>query len=211
MATCFIVGAGDFTPRELCPRPGDLLIAADGGYAPLRQMGLTPQLLLGDFDSLPGGVPDDLPGETQLIRVPVEKDDTDTGLALAQGWQRGYRTFRLYGCGGGRVDHLLANLQTMGFYAKKGADIRLVDTGCDMYALHNGTLILPSRPMDSLVSIFCHGDKATGVTLEGLQYPLQDATLTCDYPLGVSNHYRSERPQITVQDGTLIILAEYPC
>lgn len=209
MGICFIVGAGNFTARELCPQPGDLLIAADGGYAPLRQLGLTPQLLLGDFDSLPGGLPESLPEETQVIRVPVEKDDTDTGLALARGWQLGYRTFRLYGCGGGRVDHLLANLQTMGCYAQKGADIQLVDIHCAMFALHNGSLILPPRPIDSLVSVFCHGAKATGVTLEGLQYPLHNATLTCDYPLGVSNHYRSERPKITVQDGTLIVLVEY--
>lgn len=211
MAICFIVGAGDFTARELCPQPEDLLIAADGGYAPLHQMDLTPQLLLGDFDSLPGGLPESLPEETQVIRVPVEKDDTDTGLALAHGWQLGYRTFRLYGCGGGRVDHLLANLQTMGCYAQRGADIRLVDSCYDMYALHNSTLILPPRPRNSLVSVFCHGAKATGVTLEGLQYPLHNATLTCDYPLGVSNHYQSERPKITVQAGTLIVLAEYSC
>ena len=117
MKTCYIVGAGDFTSRGLAPAEGDLLIAADGGYDWLRQSGLTPDFLLGDLDSL--GVLPSLPAKTKLLRYPVEKDDTDTALALEEGWNRGYRSFALYGCGGGRPDHFLANLQTMARYAKQ--------------------------------------------------------------------------------------------
>ena len=115
MKTCYIVGAGDFTSRGLAPAEGDLLIAADGGYDWLRQSRLTPDFLLGDLDSL--GVLPSLPAKTKLLRYPVEKDDTDTALALEEGWNRGYRSFALYGCGGGRPDHFMANLQTMARYA----------------------------------------------------------------------------------------------
>ena len=202
--TCYSVGAGDFTPRGLTPAAEDLLIAADGGYRALRQYGFTPQLLLGDFESMPES--EAAPG-TCVLCFPVQKDDTDTGLALREGWRRGYRSFALYGCGGGRVDHLLANLQTMGFYARQGASIRLADPEYDAFALHNGQLTLPDRPAGTLVSVFCHGSRADGVTLKGLKYPLENGSLTCDFPLGVSNHYTGVQATVSVKDGTLLILS----
>lgn len=204
MRTCYIVGAGDFTPRGLCPGEGDLVIAADGGYLALQAHGIRPHLLMGDFDSLPNP-PQDLP----IQRFPVEKDDTDTGIALRYGWQLGYRSFALYGCSGGRTDHLLANLQSMGHYSRMGARIRLAAVDHDAYALTNGTLVLPPLPAGATVSVFCHGERAEGVTLQNLYYPLQDAVLTCDMPLGVSNHTLDEDhpAQITVAHGTLLILA----
>ncbi len=204
MATCYIIGAGDFTPRGLAPLPGDLVIAADGGYRYVQAQGIVPHILLGDFDSL--GEPPALAG-VELIRHPVRKDDTDTGLALSVGWQRGYRSFALYGCGGGRIDHLLANFQSMGRYAGMGAQVRLVDPGYTAYAVANGTLTLPPAKPGTLVSVFCHGTAAEGVTLRGLSYSLSDAELTCDWPLGVSNAYEAGEPVIEVKKGTLLVLA----
>ena len=58
----------------------------------------------------------------------------------------------------------------------------------------------------TLVSVFCHGNEARGITLEGLQYPLHDAALTCDIPLGVSNHYAADHPRISVREGTLLVI-----
>ena len=110
MATCYIVGAGDFTARGFAPGPGDLILAADGGYRALYRLGTTPDLLLGDFDSL-GDAP--LPPNLPVLRFPARKDDTDTGLALRHGLMLGFRDFALYGCAGGRTDHLLANFQSM--------------------------------------------------------------------------------------------------
>lgn len=118
MPTCYIVGAGDFTPRGFAPVPGDLVLAADGGYRALYSLGYTPDLLLGDFDSL-GDLP--LPPDLPVLRFPARKDDTDTGLALRHGLDRGFRDFALYGCAGGRVDHLLANLQSMARVSRLGA------------------------------------------------------------------------------------------
>ena len=203
MAACYIVGAGEFTGRGLSPAAGDLIIAADGGYRYLQGLGIKPHVLLGDFDSL--GEPPALEG-VELLRHPVRKDDTDTGLALSVGWERGYRTFVLYGCGGGRIDHLLANFQSMGRYAGMGAQVRLVDPGYTAYAVSGGQLTLPPAKPGTLVSVFCHGDAADGVTLRGLSYPLTDARLTCDWPLGVSNAYEAEQPTVAVKDGTLLVL-----
>lgn len=203
MARCYIVGAGEFCGRGLAPAAGDLVIAADGGYRYLQGLGITPHVLLGDFDSL--GEPPALPG-VELIRHPVRKDDTDTGLALSVGWERGYRDFALYGCGGGRIDHLLANFQSMGRYAGMGAAVQLVDSGYTAYAVSGGRLTLPPAERGTLVSVFCHGSCARGVTLRGLSYPLEDGELTCDWPLGVSNAYEAEQPTVEVKDGTLLVV-----
>ena len=132
MPTCYIVGAGDFTPRGFAPVPGDLVLAADGGYRALYSLGYTPDLLLGDFDSL-GDLP--LPPDLPVLRFPARKDDTDTGLALRHGLDRGFRDFALYGCAGGRVDHLLANLQSMARVSRLGATIRLAAPEYDAWAL----------------------------------------------------------------------------
>lgn len=226
MPTCYIVGAGDFTPRGFAPVPGDLVLAADGGYRALYSLGYTPDLLLGDFDSL-GDLP--LPPDLPVLRFPARKDDTDTGLALRHGLDRGFRDFALYGCAGGRVDHLLANLQSMARVSRLGATIRLAAPEYDAWALTGpapdapapatpaapdapdalapaAVLALPPRPCGTLVSVFCHGDRAEGVTLTGLAYPLSDAALAGDFPLGVSNRRLEGQPAtVSVRRGTLLI------
>lgn len=220
MPTCYIVGAGDFTPRGFAPVPGDLVLAADGGYRALYSLGYTPDLLLGDFDSL-GDLP--LPPDLPVLRFPARKDDTDTSLALRHGLDRGFRDFALYGCAGGRVDHLLANLQSMARVSRLGATIRLAAPEYDAWALTGpapstsaphasapdgpaATLTLPDRPGGTLVSVFCHGDRAEGVTLTGLSYPLDGADLTGDFPLGVSNRRLEGQPAtVSVRRGTLLI------
>lgn len=223
MPTCYIVGAGDFTPRGFAPGPGDLVLAADGGYRALYSLGYTPDLLLGDFDSL-GDLP--LPADLPVVRFPVRKDDTDTGLALRHGLEQGFRDFALYGCAGGRVDHLLANFQSMARVSRLGATVRLAAPDYDAWALTGpgpsgpapatpdalapapaAVLTLPPRPGGTLVSVFCHGDRAEGVTLTGLAYPLSDAALTGDFPLGVSNRRLDGQPAtVAVRRGTLLIL-----
>ena len=262
MPTCYVVGAGDFTPRGFAPGPGDLVVAADGGYRALYSLGYMPDLLLGDFDSL-GNLP--LPADLPVLRFPVRKDDTDAGLALRHGLDLGFRDFALYGCAGGRVDHLLANFQSMARVSRLGATVRLAAPDYDAWSLTGPTpnapapdapapapggpapnapapapaapdapapapggpapnapapapaapdalapaavLTLPPRPGGTLVSVFCHGDRAEGVTLTGLAYPLSDAALTGDFPLGVSNRrLDGQRATVAVRRGTLLIL-----
>lgn len=234
MPTCYVVGAGDFTPRGFAPGPGDLVVAADGGYRALYSLGYTPDLLLGDFDSL-GDLP--LPADLPVLRFPVRKDDTDAGLALRHGLDLGFRDFALYGCAGGRVDHLLANFQSMARVSRLGATVRLAAPDYDAWSLTGpapaapnapapggpapsgpapdapdalapaAVLALPPRPGGTLVSVFCQGDRAEGVTLAGLAYPLSDAALTGDFPLGVSNRrLDGQRATVAVRRGTLLIL-----
>ena len=206
MKRCFIYAAGSFFGLREMPRPGDLEIAADAGLRLCRQLGRTPDLVLGDFDSM-----DVSEAPADALRVPGEKDDTDTGLALREGLRRGCREFFIYGgTGGRRLDHTLANLQSLAFLRENGARGWLYDRDFVYTVIKNETLTLRREVDWGLVSLFALGDRARGVTLTGLQYPLDHAELTCAFPLGVSNHFAEERAAVTVEDGLLLVGQELP-
>lgn len=199
---CCIIGAcapGDIVVPD---RERTLIIAADGGLHYLEACGITPDLIVGDFDSL-GRVPE---GEN-IIRHPVEKDDTDTMLAVKLGLERGCGVFLLYGCIGGRIDHTFANLQTLLFIAEQGARGYLVGDGWVSCAIRCGELEFPAD-LSGTVSVFCPDGTAEGVTLEGLFYPLTEGTLKSSFPLGVSNHFTGKAARISVRNGALLVMWE---
>lgn len=114
--TCYIFGAGDLYTEHVDIRPGSLVIAADGGLYYTKKLGIEPDVFLGDFDSA-----DRKDAGSNCVVFPSRKDYTDMFLAVEYGVERGYNHFELYGAlGGKRIDHTLANLQMLSFYAKKG-------------------------------------------------------------------------------------------
>ncbi len=198
MKTCVIFCAAGFDGL-LAPIPEDALtIAADGGLRHTQALGLNPDVILGDFDSL-GYVPDD-------SRVfPVEKDDTDAMLAVRVGLDRGCGFFLFYGAmDGPRLDHTIANFQTLAHLATHGA--RGVLIGRDYIAtVLSGEAIRFPAEATGIVSLFCLGASAE-VTIQGLHYPLDRGTLTPDFPLGVSNHFAGREATITVHNGLVLAL-----
>ena len=195
---CYVVGAMDPGPMVFS-RPG-LIIAADGGYAHLKKQGAVPDLSVGDFDSL-GYIPDG-----NAIHHPAEKADTDTMLALRLGLERGYDTFALYGCLGGRLDHAYANLQALSFLAENRAKgVLLGSAGEVVTVVQDGAIQFPSA-CRGIVSVFCFGGTAEGVYERGLKYTLTDAVLTSGYPLGVSNEFLGEPARIAVRRGQLLVM-----
>jgi thiamine pyrophosphokinase len=199
---CYIIGAGD-APNELPKKEAeDLLIAADGGYLAARAAALVPDLLIGDLDSL-----GDAPLGIELVRLPVEKDMTDTAEAISEGERRGYRTFVLYGCTGGRPDHTYANLQLIAGAALRGLRVFLVGDGYTVFAIRNESVRFPAGCRGT-VSVFCSGADARGVSESGLKYTLSDATLAASDPLGISNSFTGVEAEISVREGTLLIFVE---
>jgi thiamine pyrophosphokinase len=194
---CYIVCA---LPQNhtLSPAPGDLVIAADGGYAHLH--GIHADLVVGDFDSL-GYVP---AGES-VVRHPAEKDDTDTMLAARIGLSRGYRAFVLLGGVGGRLDHTLANIQTLAFLRENGARAALRGEEETITFLQDESLRFRAG-LSGIVSVFSYGATAAGVYERGLAYALTDATLTDTNPLGVSNAFTGEIAEVSVRSGRLVVL-----
>ena len=179
----------------------DFVIAADGGLAHTEKLGINPNEVIGDFDSL-GYTPEG-------SRVfPVEKDDTDAMLAVRRGLQLGYRDFVLYGSlDGPRLDHTVANFQTLQFLADRGARGLLVGKDTLVTVVKNGKLTFPAGASGT-VSVFCMGPDAHGVSLRGLYYPLENGTLTSGFPLGVSNHFTGAAGEISVESGSLLVIWE---
>ena len=202
-AVCYIVGACE--PGEIVidrSRPS-LVIAADAGLRRLEERGIVPELILGDFDSL-----GEIPAGTQVLRWPVEKDDTDSMLAIKEGLFRGLRTFILYGCvGGRRPDHTYANYQSLDFLVRHGGRGCLVGDGWAVTAVRNSALAFSPEHTGS-ISVFCPDGEARGVALRGLYYPLEDAVLTSGFPLGVSNHFTGVEASVSVEEGTLLVMWE---
>ena len=198
---CYIVGAAPTDGRLPHPAEGDYLIAADGGFAALDAAGISPDLVMGDFDSL-GRVP---AHPNVLTHSPI-KDDTDLILALRWALERGWKRFVIYGAlGGHRLDQTVASFQTLRFLAERGAKARILGEGWNVTLLQNGALRFPAVAQGWL-SVFVSGETARGVTLRGLKYTLEDETLSCDYPMGVSNEFQGVEALVQVTNGSLFVL-----
>lgn len=201
MSSCVIFCAGEFDALAEPIQSEDVVIAADGGLRHAQQLNIQPYVILGDFDSL-GYIPQ----KSQVF--PVEKDDTDSMLAAKHGLELGCDRFVLYGAlEGPRLDHSLANFQTLGFLANQGAKAVLAGKDCMVAVLRNGEMTLPALE-EGIVSVFCLGADAKGVTIEGLKYSLTQGTLTAGFPLGISNHFIGTDARICVEEGTLLVF--YP-
>ncbi|HOA33903.1 MAG: thiamine diphosphokinase [Clostridiales bacterium] len=200
---CIIVGAGDFTPDFKKPSAGDIVIAADGGLLHLQSLNIRPDILIGDFDSLNKKVDSSLSDE--IIRLKIDKDYTDTYAAAKIGLERGFKTFELYACtGGARFDHTLSNIQLLAFLIEQGCDAYIAAPDFMLTGVKNGKLSF-GKEAEGYVSVFSHTDISSGVTLKGLKYPLNNATINSRFPIGVSNRFMGTESSIEVKDGILIV------
>ncbi len=201
---CYVVGAMSLSPALRPVRaPGDYIIAADRGFDSLLAYGVTPDLAVGDFDSL-GHMPD----HPNVIRLPEEKDDTDMLFALRRGLELGYRRFVLLGGVGGRLEHTLGNLQLLGWLTTQGAQGLLAGEKTAATALRGGSITFPAS-MTGPLSVFPFGGPAEGVGLSGLKFPLERYTLTDGVPtLGVSNEFLGVPAAVSVERGCLLLVWE---
>lgn len=200
---CFIYCAGDYYDSYAYPAEGDMIAAADRGYELTRRLGIEPDIIAGDFDSL-GYAPD---CSAEVIRLPCEKDDTDLGYACTVLLERGYKLFNIIGAVGGRPDHTYANLQLLSFLARRGAQGYLFADGYVFTAVRNSALEFDER-YRGYVSLFaCEGD-AQGVSVKGLKYQLDGYLMRSDVPLGVSNEFVGRQARVSVSGGSLLIMFE---
>ena len=180
------------------------VIAADGGLRHTQSLNITPNAVLGDFDSL-GFFPE---GANVF---PVEKDDTDAMLAVRLGLRRSCDEFLLYGSlDGPRLDHTVANFQTLQYLADHGAVGYLIGNTTMVTVVKNGKIAFPAG-CSGTISVFCMGPDAVGVTETGLFYGIEDGVFTSGFPLGVSNHFTGKKAEISVKNGSLLVLWERKC
>jgi len=196
---CYIVGAGD-NYGLFSPNPGDYVIAADGGLDCLKKAGIKPDLVIGDFDSVVKK-----PTGEHVITLSSNKDFSDTMEAIKIGIRKGYDIFHIY-CGtGGRFDHTFANVQALAYvsvFAKGGF---LIGEDNITTAITNRGMSFPPG-CHGYVSVFAYSDVAQGVTLKGLKFELENAELKSHLPIGLSNEFIGAESEISVKDGTLIII-----
>ena len=199
MKKCLIFCAAEFDRLAAPVGDTDYILAADGGLRHLEQLHLTPDGIIGDFDSL--GY---IPAGAQVF--PVEKDDTDAMLAARKGLELGYREFLFYGAlDGPRLDHTIANFQTLQFLADCGARGYLIGKDYIVTVICEETVEFAPQAT-GILSLFCLGPDAEGVTLTNLHYPLDNGILTSGFPLGVSNHFVGKSAGITVKKGSLLAI-----
>lgn len=179
---------------------GYFVICADSGYDKAKKLGVSPNLVIGDFDS----VQSDLPENVEVIRAPAKKDDTDTLLAVKTALSRGYKALLLAGACGGRGDHLLANIFTLEYIKQQGGNGRIMgDTTC-IYLLRGESITL-SPDKDSYLSVFSLTDSCF-VSINGAEYNLNRYLMTRSYPIGISNEFTDNECVISVKDGTAIAM-----
>lgn len=201
MNDCYIVCAADMAPARFTPGEGDYIIAADAGCRHLERLGARPDLIVGDFDSLGR-----IPSFPNVEVCPVEKDDTDSMIALRHAVTLGCRRILLFGAlGGRRLDHTLANIQALAYARAQGAECFIIGEGCALTAIADGDALRFDDRYRGDFSAFCHGPDAAGVSERGLYYRLDRAVLTAAFPLGVSNSFTGEAAEISVESGTLIV------
>ena len=203
MSNCVIIAplyAGE-EAEWLRAEAGDLTLCADGGYDAAVRYGIRPDLVIGDFDSMPADHVQGVP----RITLPVHKDDTDMVVCLEEGRRRGYSSFRIAGCLGGRLDHTISNLQCLYDCALRGEDAWMCDGPNLVSVLLPGKYTLP-RMEGYKFSLLSYTPEVTGLTLHGTEWELDDATLTNRYPLGVSNEIVAPWAEFSFADGVLMVL-----
>lgn len=200
MGTCYVIGAGDCTKLDIEKQNGDLIIAADAGYKHLKKAGIKPDVIIGDFDSL-----GDIPQGERIVKLNPVKDITDMDAAVNIGIEEGYDEFHLYGACGGRIDHTIANIQLVASLAQKKIKAFIHDCDTVITAVCCDSMRFDDS-YKGYVSVFSHTDECTGVYIEGLKYPLENAVLKNTFPLGVSNEFTGVKSKITIGQGTAIVI-----
>ena len=201
MRAC-IFGAGEYHGEGLALCEGALILAADGGLAYCDAYGLSPTLAIGDFDSL-GRIPEGV----EVIRHPVEKDDTDMALAVSEARLRGADEIFLLGALGGRLDHTLANITLLRARSRAGCASYILGERETLTVIGAGERLTFSGEPDGVFSLFALTDRAI-LSVSGAQYPLCSGTLYASPALGVSNHFQKTKAEITVESGEVLLVWE---
>ena len=199
MRSCWIFAGAPDDNFTAVPPENAYIIAADSGYLAVKQLNLTPDLVLGDFDSL-----DEKPDCGEIMTAPAEKDDTDTMLAVKTALDRGYTDITIAGSIGGRLDHTFANIQTLAYIFKNGGFGRLIG-GNDTVELLDAGEYSYQRKDGMYFSLFSYGESAV-ITTSGTKYNVAQYRLDNTFPLGVSNEIIEDKCRISVHEGQILVI-----
>lgn len=202
MKRAVVISAGsikDYSFYKDKIRDDDFIICADGGLTHAKNLNLTPNLIVGDFDSFLG----EIPKNVEVIKLDYQKDFTDTNIAVDEALKRGFLNILLIGAAGTRLDHTLANIELLK---------RICDYGGHGEILCEKNQILICKDQLKIygkgdtVSLLPMTDEVYGVTLWGFKYPLCDYTMKKGTPIGVSNVLLEDEGVIKIKAGLLLVI-----
>lgn len=206
MRCVIISGSPDTNVEEiksLCTSD-DFIVCADSGYSFAKKAGLTPNLIIGDFDSLK----EELPQNTEVVKLNTHKDDTDTEHCVMECIRRGYKDFLLLGSIGGRTDHTFANIATLAFLSEYNYN-GIARNNCEeIRILKEGSYEMNNKK-GLIFSVFPYGCESVNVTYKGAEYMLNNKTLTYNVSRGISNVFVDDEAEITINRGRAILLTYY--
>ena len=203
-AYIFVGGRVDKSAIVIPPKDEDLCIAADSGYDNARLLGYAQRIdkLVGDFDSVREK---DFPARAEIIRVPAEKDLTDTQLAVSVAIDEGAEEIIIIGGLSGRLDHTLSNLYLLEFLAERGIYATVVD-GFNRARYIDRSSLLIARSEYKYFSLICAEKETKGVSVDGAKYPLKKATLSRSLQYAVSNEVEGNCALVSVKKGSLFVI-----
>lgn len=201
MKICRIFAGGDIGSKCIKVNKDDLVICADGGYAAALKMGIVPDLIVGDFDSYSGELPENI----EILRSIPEKDDTDTLLAIKTAIDRRASTIIIYGAMGGRFDHTFANIQCLSYIHGHGCTGFIEDDNNIITLCGMGEHRFPYI-MGWYFSVFALTDTAHIESMTGVKYPLSDYPMTGSFPIGVSNEITDLEAVLKIKSGLALIV-----
>ncbi len=206
---CYIFTGGEVHSLTDAPSGDDFVIGADSGFLTAKRFGITPDLLVGDFDSLDlSALGAEGFGKIEKIKVSPIKDDTDTQLAVDIAISKGAERIFLIGGLGGRVDHTLSNIFLLEYIAEKGIEPIMSDgkNRIKLLMARGERKTVKLERKYKYISIVSISDKCLGVSVKGVFYPLDNAEITRKYTYAVSNQITEDYAEISLDEGKLLII-----
>lgn len=201
MKKCLIISGGDFC--SLPPETKyDYIIACDKGLQYSADLGLCPNLAIGDFDSYEYNIDDFNACEVQ--KYPSRKDDSDTMLAIKYALAHGYSHIIISCALGGRLDHTMANIQAMSYVASHKGICEIISSSEHLISTAGPMLTLPKQK-DYSLSLFSMSDSCI-VSISGAGYDVENITLSNTFPIGLSNYWVQDYVNIKISDGILLVV-----
>lgn len=215
LKTCSIVCSSEFNNSDYEYMKNhdmfDYQIAVDGGYKHFLDLGIVPNIVIGDFDSYAEPI-----FGIRTLKFPPEKDASDFELACEKAKSLGYKKFYIFGALGNRIDHTLCNLKVAKRFVQKGIDVEICGTQERIIFL-NGEDLFECKDLSayglgdnsSTVSIIPCSEHVSGVYIRGLKYEASNSDMDEYSSLGLSNESKGEPFLIGIEQGTLAIIINY--
>ena len=205
---CLVISGGEIMDsiyyKELS-RKADCVICADGGARSAMRLGIVPDIVMGDFDTLSEDeIEAFIHEDIKIIRYPREKEYTDTHLCIIEAINRGFTEIIMIGALGGRLDHSLANIMLLALPEAAGTKIKISDEDQDVYLIRDNCEITGN--IGDTLSMFPLSESVKGISTKGLKYPLEQGEFIMGIPKGISNQMLSDSAEVRLEEGSILVI-----